>query len=157
MKITLSVVYILSICLANLSVYKFGPSVTPINAFLLIGLDFVIRDKLHEKVGVIRMLALVAAAGIVSFYINPASNMIAVASVCAFSAASLTDATVYQALIRKPWLVKSNGSNVASSAVDSLTFPIIAFGAFMPLVVLGQFAAKVFGGAVWSWLLRGVK
>lgn len=103
------------------------------------------------------MLALVAVAGIVSFYINPASNMIAVASVCAFSAASLTDATVYQALIRKPWLVKSNGSNVASSAVDSLTFPIIAFGAFMPLVVLGQFAAKVFGGAVWSWLLRGVK
>lgn len=157
MKITLSVVYILSICLANLSVHKFGPAVTPINAFLLIGLDFVIRDKLHEKIGVIRMLALVAVAGIVSFYINPASNMIAVASVCAFSAASLTDATVYQALIRKPWLVKSNGSNVASSAVDSLTFPIIAFGAFMPLVVLGQFAAKVFGGAVWSWLLRGVK
>jgi len=157
MKITLSIVYILSICLANLSVYKFGPSVTPVNPFLLIGLDFVIRDKLHEKIGVIKMLVLVAAAGLFSFYINPASDMIAIASVCAFSAASLTDATVYQALIRKPWMIKSNGSNVASSAVDSLAFPIIAFGACMPLVVISQFAAKVFGGAVWSWLLRGIK
>ena len=62
-----------------------------------------------------------------------------------------------QYLIRKPWLIKSNGSNLASSAVDSLAFPLIAFGAFMPMVVLGQFAAKVFGGAIWAWMLRGVK
>lgn len=157
MKTTLSLIYILSICAANFSVHLFGPVVTPLNAFLFIGLDFVIRDKLHERIGIIRMLVLVAVAGAISFAVNPATDMIAIASVSAFALAAVTDATVYQALIRKPWLVKSNGSNIASSAVDSLVFPLIAFGAFLPLVVIGQFAAKVFGGAIWAWLLRGVK
>ena len=86
------------------------------------------------------MLVLVAVAGAISFAINPATDMIAIASVSAFALASVTDATVYQALIRKPWLVKSNSSNVASSAVDSLAFPLIAFGAFLPWVIVGQFA-----------------
>ena len=157
MKITLSIIYISAICAANYSVITFGPGITPLNAFLLIGLDFVIRDKLHERIGIVRMLVLVAIAGAISFAINPATDMIAIASVSAFALASITDAAVYQSLIRKPWLVKSNGSNVASSAVDSLAFPLIAFGAFMPMVVIGQFAAKVFGGAIWAWMLRGVK
>jgi uncharacterized PurR-regulated membrane protein YhhQ (DUF165 family) len=46
-----------------------------------------------------------------------------------------------------------NGSNVLSAAVDSVLFPTIAFGALLPVIVLGQFAAKVLGGAVWSWIL----
>lgn len=153
----LSVIYIAAICAANFSVHLFGPVATPFNAFLLIGLDFVIRDKLHERIGVRKIMLLIIIAGAISYAINPATDMIAIASVSAFALAALTDATVYQSLIRKPWLVKSNGSNVASSAVDSVVFPLIAFGAFMPWVVAGQFVAKVFGGAVWSWLLRGVK
>lgn len=157
MKITLPIIYISAICAANYSVSMFGPAITPVNAFLLIGLDFVIRDKLHERIGIARMLALVAVAGAISFAINPSTDMIAIASVSAFALASVTDATVYQALIRKPWLVKSNGSNVASSAVDSIAFPLIAFGAFLPWVVVGQFSAKVFGGAIWAWILRGIK
>jgi len=153
----LSIIYIVAICAANFSVHMFGPVVTPLNAFLFIGLDFVIRDKLHERIGVWRMLGLIAVAGVISFAINPATDMIAVASVAAFALAAVTDAGVYQSLIHKPWMIKSNGSNLASSAVDSVVFPLIAFGIFMPWVVIGQFAAKVFGGAVWSWLLRGVK
>lgn len=153
----LSVIYIAAICAANFSVHLFGPVATPFNAFLLIGLDFVIRDKLHERIGVRKIMLLIIIAGAISYAINPATDMIAIASVSAFALAALTDATVYQSLIRKPWLVKSNGSNVASSAVDSVVFPLIAFGAFIPWVVAGQFVAKVFGGAVWSWLLRGIK
>ena len=153
----LSIIYIAAICTANFSVHLFGPVATPFNAFLLIGLDFVIRDKLHERIGVRKIMLLIIIAGAISYAINPATDMIAIASVSAFALAALTDATVYQSLIRKPWLVKSNGSNVASSAVDSVVFPLIAFGAFIPWVVAGQFVAKVFGGAVWSWLLRGVK
>lgn len=153
----LSIIYIAAICAANFSVHLFGPVATPFNAFLLIGLDFVIRDKLHERIGVRKIMLLIIIAGAISYAINPATDMIAIASVSAFALAALTDATVYQTLIRKPWLVKSNGSNVASSAVDSVVFPLIAFGAFIPWVVAGQFVAKVFGGAVWSWLLRGVK
>lgn len=153
----LSIIYIAAICAANFSVHLFGPVATPFNAFLLIGLDFVIRDKLHERIGVRKIMLLIIIAGAISYAINPATDMIAIASVSAFALAALTDATVYQSLIRKPWLVKSNGSNVASSAVDSMVFPLIAFGEFIPWVVAGQFVAKVFGGAVWSWLLRGVK
>lgn len=157
MKTIYCMIYIAAICLANFLVNAFGPIITPINAFLLIGLDLVIRDKLHEKIGIFKMICLIAIAGIISFSINPATDMIAIASVSAFSLAALTDATVYQSLIRKKWMIKSNASNVASSAVDSLIFPMVAFGAFMPGVVMAQFAAKVFGGAIWAWALRGVK
>lgn len=153
----MSVIYVLAVCAANFSVHVFGPLVTPLNAFLFIGLDFVIRDKLHERIGIMRMFCLILVAGVISFAVNPATDMIAIASVTAFALAATTDATVYQALIKKPWLVKSNGSNIASSAVDSVVFPLIAFGAFLPWVMVGQFIAKVLGGAVWSWLLRKVK
>lgn len=153
----MSVIYVLAICAANFSVHVFGPLVTPLNAFLFIGLDFVIRDKLHERIGIMRMFCLISIAGVISFAVNPATDMIAIASVAAFALAATADATVYRALIKKPWLVKSNGSNIAASAVDSVVFPLIAFGAFLPWVVAGQFIAKVFGGAIWSWLLRGAK
>lgn len=153
----LCLVYVVAICAANFSVNAFGPIITPLNAFLFIGLDFVIRDKLHERVGLIKMFSLILVAGIISFILNPATQIIAIASVAAFLLASIVDAAVYQTLIKKTWLVKSNSSNVAASAVDSIVFPLVAFGAFMPWIVLGQFLAKVFGGAIWSWLLRKVK
>lgn len=70
--------------------------------FLLIGLDFVIRDKLHEKIGVLRILMLIAVAGIISYAINPATDMIAFASVASFALANTVDAFTYQSLIKKP-------------------------------------------------------
>lgn len=150
-------VYIAAICCANLSVYLFGPWATPINAFLLIGLDFVLRDKLHERIGVVKILGLIAVAGLISYLITPATGIIAIASLASFAVAAVVDALVYQLLIRRKWLVKSNGSNIAASAVDSFVFPLVAFGAFLPGVILWQFLAKVVGGAVWSYLLRNVK
>ena len=157
MKILIPLIYISSICAANFSVSYFGPASTPVNAFLLIGLDFVIRDKMHQKIGFARVMAMVIIAGVISYAINPAAGIIATASVSAFMLSSFVDASVYQALIKRNWMVKSNLSNVAASAVDSITFPLIAFGALMPWVVAGQFFAKVLGGAMWSWLLRVVK
>jgi hypothetical protein len=79
--------------------------------------------------------------------------MIAVASTVAFTAAALVDWAVF-ARLPGSWLRRSNASNVAGAAVDSLIFPTLAFGALMPQIVLLQFAAKVAGGAVWSYLLR---
>lgn len=157
MKIFIPLIYISSICAANFSVSYFGPSVTPINAFLLIGLDFVIRDKMHQRIGFSRVMGMVIATGVVSYALNPSSGLIATASASAFILSSLVDASVYQSLIKRSWMVKSNCSNVAASAVDSIVFPAIAFGVLIPWVIAGQFFAKVFGGAVWAWLLRGVK
>jgi len=48
------------------------------------------------------------------------------------------------------FLIKANGSNLGGAVVDSVLLPTIAFEVFMPLIVLGQFLAKVLGGLVWS-------
>ncbi len=151
-------VYMLSIVAANLSVAHFGPAISPLNAFLLIGLDLSLRDRLHDAWSGRglwpKMLGLILASGLVSWALNPAAGKIAVASVCAFVLSGLADALVYQSLRGRSFLVRSNGSNLAGAAVDSLVFPTLAFGALLPQIVALQFVAKVAGGALWSLLLR---
>ena len=150
-------IYICSLVLANLSVSYFGPWVSPINAFLLIGLDLSLRDKLHEKWSSYlwpKMFALILMSGGISYLLNPASGRIAIASVLAFIASGLIDAFIYQKLKNKSWMIKANGSNASGALIDSIVFPSIAFGGFMPAIVLMQFVAKVTGGAIWAWVLR---
>ena len=149
--------FLISIVLANLSVAYFGSPSIIFNAFILIGLDLSLRDKLHEtwhnKGLAWKMTALVVASGIVTYLLNQGAGKIALASVIAFCGSMIVDAIVYQVLIRKSKLVKMNGSNLFSAAVDSILFPTIAFGVFMPWIILGQFAAKVGGGFIWSVIL----
>jgi queuosine precursor transporter len=147
--------YLAAIVTANLTVAAFGPGVSVLNAFLFIGFDLSLRDHLHEKWrgDWRRMGALVLAGSALAFLINPASGRIALASALAFGAAGLVDWFVYQRMAGRPRIQKMNGSNVASALVDSVVFPTVAFGAFLPLIVAGQWIAKVFGGAVWAWIL----
>lgn len=145
--------YAIAMTLANLSVAIFGPSITPINAFVLIGLDLALRDWLHVRLKVWQMGALIGATGLLTFVLNPAAGQIAIASSCAFTAAALVDWGAF-ARLRGSWLFRANGSNVAGAAVDSILFPTIAFGALMPHIVAMQFVAKVAGGALWAWLLN---
>jgi uncharacterized PurR-regulated membrane protein YhhQ (DUF165 family) len=145
--------YAAAMTLANLSVATFGPWISPINAFVLIGLDLALRDWLHVRLKVWQMGALIGATGLLTFALNPAAGQIAVASACAFTAAALVDWGAFIKL-RGSWLFRANGSNVAGAAVDSLVFPTLAFGVLMPHIVALQFVAKVAGGAVWSWLLN---
>jgi len=147
------VIYAAAMILANLSVAHWGPVVSPINAFVLIGLDLALRDWLHFRLKVWQMLALIAGTGALTYMLNPAAGMIAIASSVAFTAAALVDWATFLKL-RGSWLYRSNGSNVAGAAVDSLLFPTLAFGALMPGIVLAQFVAKVAGGAVWSFAIH---
>lgn len=153
--------YLLAAVLANLSVAYFGPSSTIVNAFLFIGLDLTARDKLHDAWGGKwlwpKMFALIAVGSGISYLLNRNAGMIAIASLVAFGMAGIVDALVYQLLHDKPWMVKVNGSNVFSALADSLVFPTVAFGGFLPLIVLGQFAAKVGGGFIWSWIIGKFK
>lgn len=144
--------YAAAMTLANLSIAHFGPWVSPINAFVLIGLDLALRDWLHVRLRVWQMGALIVATGVLTFTLNPAAGMIAVASSAAFTAAALIDWVTFTRL-RGSWLYRANGSNIAGAAVDSLLFPTIAFGALMPQIVALQFLAKVTGGAIWAWLI----
>lgn len=152
------IAYILALVIANLLVAWLGPAFSPINSLVLIGLDLSLRDKLHDawqgKRLAWRILALIASAGAISYLLNPAAGMIAVASMAAFCAAMAADSIAYQALRRFGWLTRANGSNMAGAIVDSIIFPTLAFSAFVPERVALQFAAKVAGGAAWSFLLR---
>jgi uncharacterized PurR-regulated membrane protein YhhQ (DUF165 family) len=151
-------IYLAAVATANLLVSRFGPAVTPLNALLLIGLDLVARDRLHEqwrgRALWPRMIALIIAGGLLSLLLG-GSSRIAWASCGAFVLAGSADTLVYRALTRRPWIVRSNGSNLIAAVVDSLAFPLLAFG-WPPLwlAMLGQFGAKAVGGMLWAVLLR---
>lgn len=156
-------IYAAALVGANLSIAAFGPWVSPINSFLLIGLDLTLRDRLHDALSGqkhfwLRMGAIILLSAAVSYLINPAAGKIALASFVAFTLAGITDAIAYQWLRGKAsttgYMARTNGSNVAGAAVDSLIFPTLAFGVLMPHIVALQFVAKVAGGFVWSLILR---
>lgn len=150
-----SAAYIASITTANLLVAKYGPVVVIANAFVFIGFDLAIRDYLHDawNANRKRLAGLIAVAGIVSYALNPATGIIAVASTVAFSTAAVVDWFVYYSLRGRAWQKRSNASNAAGAVVDSVLFPAIAFGSMLPAIVIGQIAAKIFGGAVWTMLI----
>lgn len=163
------ILYLVAIVAANLLIALFGPAVSVINAFVFVSLDLTSRDALHDRwrgQHLIRNMALLIGGGsVLSFALAmllPSTfppdvvARVAIASFAAFGVAGLVDALMYQYLFSrgKGRLFRMNGSNVVSAAVDSIVFPTLAFG--FPLlwpIMLGQFAAKTLGGAVWSVIL----
>lgn len=146
------IAYAVAMTLANLLVATFGPSISPINAFFLIGLDLTLRDWLHVRLKTWQMGCLIVGTGGLTYLLNPAAGMIAIASAVAFLVAALVDWAVFMRTTGA-WIKRANVSNTVGAAVDSLLFPTIAFGVLMPEIVALQFIAKVSGGAIWSFLL----
>lgn len=155
---SLVALYLVAIVVANLLVAAFGPAISIVNALLFIGFDLTTRDALHEawqgRNLLWKMGALIATGSLLSYLLNAAAGPIALASLTAFGISAALDAVIYSLLGERRYLIKVNGSNVVSAAADSLIFPTLAFGVLLPWVVLGQFVAKVAGGAIWAWLLR---
>lgn len=149
--------YLAAIVAANLLVAHFGPRAVFVVAFALIGLDLTLRDRLHEAWREERLLAkmaaLIASGSVVSWLLNRGAGPVALASFLAFAAAATADAVTFHLLRERRYLVKVNGSNVFGALVDSVVFPTVAFGGFSLVVTLGQFAAKVAGGFIWSLFL----
>jgi queuosine precursor transporter len=152
------VLYLVAIVLANLTVAAWGPPIVIFNAFLFIGLDLTARDYLHDAWRgnklLLKMGGLIASGSILSWLLNRDAGQIALASFVAFAAAASVDTLVYHLMGKYPRWLRINGSNVPSAFTDSLVFPTLAFGAFLWPIVIGQFAAKVLGGFVWSLLFR---
>lgn len=155
--------YLALIVAANLTVTWlvpiYGVWVTVPTAFLFIGGDFTLRDGLTDawrhrgltwKMG----LLILAGSGL-SYALNRDSAKIAVASAVAWGAAAVVDWLCYLWLYDRRWMVRTNGSNVPSSLVDSFVFPTLAFGAVNLPLTLAQFGAKLAGGFVFSLLLKG--
>jgi uncharacterized PurR-regulated membrane protein YhhQ (DUF165 family) len=147
------IAYAFAMTAANLLIVKFGVWMSPINSFFLIGLTLVLRDWLHVRLKAWQMALLITASGGITYLLNPAAAQIAIASSLAFTFAALVDWAVF---VKTPgtWFKRSNVSNVAGAAVDSVAFPTIAFGVLMPEIVLAQFASKIVGGFIWSALLK---
>lgn len=150
--------YLLAVVAANTFVTLFGPTFAIINSFVFIAFDLASRDALHERWrgrglwG--RMLALIAAGGVLSVALNINALPIAFASFAAFVSAGIADTLVYQRLLGSPKWARMNGSNVISAAVDSAVFVALAFGT--PIlwgVILQSWLAKVAGGVVWSYVI----
>jgi len=155
-KVVFVLAYLAAIVVANLLTTS-DPRWIPINGFLLIGADLVLRDRLDDewrRHRVLKMGALVLAGSAISYAVNADASRVAIASAVAFAAAFTTDWIVYSALRDKPWLERANWSNVPSSAVDSILFPLIALPVVDWWIVGTLFAAKVGGGAVWSLILK---
>ena len=153
MTVLAILLYLGAIVSANLLTAEFGPAVSIINAFFLIGLDLSLRDYLHEvwqKHRLAKLGALIWTGSAITILLNVDALQIALASAAAFGISATLDALVYQRLLSHPYLVKSNGSNAVGALTDSILFPVLAFGGFPIMIIAGQFAAKLFGGFVWS-------
>lgn len=155
------VLYLLAIVLANVTDSIFGPWMSIVNAFLFIGFNIVARDRLHErwsgKYLPHKIFALIISGSVISWALYPSAAIIGTASAVSFLVSELADTGTYAILKNRSYLVKVNGSNVVSSALDSLIFPTLAFGGLMWTIVLAQFACKVFGGFIYSHILRRFK
>lgn len=156
MSALLTGLYLAAVVGANLTIAHFGAAAAPYVAFGFIGLNLAARDRLHDLWGhrVARNMGLlILAGGALSFALNAGAGRVALASVLAFAVSESADALLYHARRHRPYLERSNTSNLLGAAVDSVIFPVVAFGGFPVAIIALQFVAKVLGGFVWSLLL----
>lgn len=146
--------YLVAVVLANVSVAFFGPASTPFNAFLLIGATLTLRDKLHDRYGPQIMLVLIPVGAFISAMLGSGVARIALAGAVAFWLSEMADTIVYHMRRDRPWIKRSIESNAAGALVDSVTFPVLAFGGFPVAIMVGQFLAKNFGGALWALIIE---
>jgi hypothetical protein len=151
----LILLYAAAIVSANLLVAVFGPAISPINAFFLIGLDLALRNVIGARITPLKMGALIAGTGVLSYAINPASGIVAIASGVAFTVAALADWVTFQSSSGS-WLRRNFYGNSVGAALDSVIFSAIAFGSVMPVIALAQIAAKIAGGATWGYVMNRV-
>jgi hypothetical protein len=151
------VTYLIAIIGANISTAILGPEWSIVNAFLFIGFSLTTRDALHDswqnKNLVLKMTVLILAGSLLSWLIDKSSGRIAIASMMAFGISATVDGIAYHLARYKTRKIRINISNIASAFIDSIVFPIIAFSSIMPIITIGQFAAKVGGGFLWSLVI----
>jgi len=113
-------IYLLDVVLANMIILWFGPQAAVITAFLFIGLDLTLRDKLHDqwhgKQLCWKMLALICGGSAILIAFNWDALPIGLAIATAFLAAGVGGSLVYAGLCKKHFIIRANGSNVAGNA-----------------------------------------
>lgn len=110
------------------------------------GAMLTLRDAIHERLGSRRTLALIVLAAPLTALV--ASPGLAMASTVAFLATETADLAAYSRLRRRSRLLAVVGSNVLSTAIDSVVFLTLAFGAAAAsaqgaAMVVGKFEASM--------------
>lgn len=154
-KVLMTSLLILMYAVANLAVVTFGVWITPFNALVIIGAEIVIRDRIQYKYGFAYSIFSCLAAGVVTVLITPSSLKIAIASVASIVIAGIVAGIAFK-LREGSFYKKSFSANIFAAAADSLVFPLVAFGAFMPYVTMAQFCAKTLGASIILLIMRKI-
>jgi len=152
--------YLAAIITANLVTARYGPTAAVYNAFFLIGLDLITRDRLADFWGTARwarMSLLILTGSAVSYLITPDARSIAQASAISFACAEAVEALLYHLLRHREWMQRANAAAWLGAAIDSLIFPTLAFGGLMWGTSMGQFTAKTAGALMWSAVIVRVR
>jgi uncharacterized PurR-regulated membrane protein YhhQ (DUF165 family) len=149
--------YLAAIVAANQIIAAHGPSAVLYVGAAFIAFNLVARDRLHDLFGEHRlpkMAALILTGAALSYVLNADAAKVAVASAVAFGASEAVDAVSYHALRWRPWLERSNTSNLLSATVDTIVFFQLAFGAVPIELAFAQVCAKLAGGLVYTLILN---
>jgi uncharacterized PurR-regulated membrane protein YhhQ (DUF165 family) len=151
--------FLAAIIIANLTVTEYGAAAIIPNAFFLIGLDLITRDRLADFWGTtkwLKMTLLILAGGFINYWVNRHTATITEASVISFCAAEAVEATAYHILRHQRWTDRAPRAAIFGAAVDSIVFPTLAFGAFDLTTSFDQFIAKLAGALIWTWVISAV-
>lgn len=126
--------------------YPGGPCVIPVgfgleapSGVLMIGLALVLRDAVHQLLGLRWALGAIVAGTILSALV--ATPALVLASATAFLLAELADLAVYAPLRRKRLALAVLASGAVGAVIDSAVFLSIAFGSLQ--FIEGQIVGKL--------------
>jgi len=151
------VFYLAAILMANGLVSYFGQEALPFTSFFLIPFDLLARDVLHEewKDDIFlwtKMTSLIIGGAILSYVTSIATPAVSFASGVSFLLMGMTNAFVYFLMMRAPRMIRMNVSNLFAAIVDSLVFPLLAFGTIVISLSVAQAVSKTAGGFFWTLL-----
>lgn len=154
-KILMVIAYVGLFTLANVLVSMFGVWVTPLNSLFIIAADMVMRDRIQYDSGFMVAMFACLMAGTATVLISPGSEMIAIASFSSVVLAGSGSAIVFH-FKSGGFYSKALPANICAAAIDSVAFPVIAFGSVMYDVSIAQFAAKTAGATAIIWIMKRV-
>lgn len=138
-----------------------GPCLIPVglglmapSGVLMVGAALVLRDVVHQTLGVRYALAAIAIGALISAGIAPPA--IVLASVAAFLLSELADFAVYAPLARRRLALAVALSGIVGAVIDSAVFLLIAFGSldYIAGQIVGKIWFSLLGGAVIWWMRR---
>lgn len=140
LAVALAVAFVLAAATSNWTIHNVGqyngpdaPRTLPVgwgleaaSGVVLVGFMISLRDALHEQVGIKGTLVVVVIGSLVSAVLAPPA--LAFASGATMIAAEGADALVYDRLRQRGRVMAAAVSNLASAAIDSVMFLLLAFG-----------------------------